>query len=129
MRRLDLDAAPASASYPASKLLVMLVASELSCRTKAASVSIADPGFVRTNLGRHATGVFALMLRLTRAFQDDPDHAAATSVWLATAPDATARNGGYFAKSAPASVSGLARDGKLAQRAYDQAVDLLDGWI
>ena len=129
IKSLDFDDLPLRASYTESKLLAMLVALAWSRKSGTPPMAIADPGFVRTQLGRHAKGAFALMLRLTRPIQDDPEAAAATSVWLADTPDAQERNGGYFAKCAPARLSPLAQNPALAERASDQAFAQLNAWL
>jgi NAD(P)-dependent dehydrogenase (short-subunit alcohol dehydrogenase family) len=63
------------------------------------TANAADPGFVRTNLGRNATGPF--FLKVMRPFQASPEKAARTPVYLATAPEVATTSGGYFANSRP----------------------------
>lgn len=114
-------------SYAASKLLTILFTVECARRLHGTGVTVnsADPGFVRSNLGRHATGAFRLLLAGTRPFQDTPEKAAATAVWLATAPEAAERSGGYYIRCRPGKTSQLARDNSTAQRLWEQSVDLL----
>lgn len=47
-----------------------------------------------------------------------------TGTFLATAPEAAAVTGGYFAKSTPAVPSSLARDEALARRLWDLSAEL-----
>ncbi len=61
------------------------------------------PGAVRTNLGRHVTVQDAIDLgwmkpdgSITEGIMKDPDQGAATSVWLATAPELDGIGGRYF---------------------------------
>lgn len=81
----------------------------------AAAVS---PGFVRTGLARNARGPFAVFIRLAAPFQSSPEKGAATTVYVATAPDGAIRNGGYFAKSASAEPGGEALDDAQAHRLW-----------
>ena len=49
-----------------------------------------DPGFVRTNLGRYATGRRRMLLTVTRPMQSSPEKAAITPVYLATSSEGPA---------------------------------------
>ncbi len=86
-----------TATYETTKLLAAVFAAELARRAHGIGITAnaADPGFVRTNLARHSTGAFRLFLTLTRPFQSPPSKAAATAVYLATAPQAETPTGGY----------------------------------
>jgi len=107
-------------SYRTSKLLNILFVHELARRLqgKGITANAADPGFVRTNLGRHATGGRHVLLTLTRPMQVSPERAAATPVYLATSGDVAEANGGYYAGGQPAEVSELAKNPKLARRLW-----------
>ena len=107
-------------SYRTSKLLNILFVHELARRLqgKGITANAADPGLVRTNLGRHATGGRHVLLTLTRPMQVTPDRAAATPVYLATSDDVAEANGGYYASGQPAEVSELAKNPKLARRLW-----------
>jgi NAD(P)-dependent dehydrogenase (short-subunit alcohol dehydrogenase family) len=107
-------------SYRTSKLLNILFVHELSRRLqgKGITANAADPGFVRTNLGRHATGGRHVLLTLTRPMQVSPDRAAATPVYLATSVEVAEATGGYYAAGHPAEVSELAHNTKLARRLW-----------
>jgi len=102
-----------TATYETTKLLAAVFAAELARRTHGIGITAnaADPGFVRTNLGRHATGAFRLFLTLTRPFQSPPSKAAAT--------------GGYYTKSRPGKPSPLARDPELGHQLWAQSTTLL----
>jgi retinol dehydrogenase 12 len=76
------------------------------------------PGFVRTNLGRDATGVFRLLLGLTRPFQSSPETGAATAIYLATSTAVAQTSGGYFERCRPARPSALAGDQAAAERLW-----------
>lgn len=107
-------------SYRTSKLLNILFVHELARRLqgKGITANAADPGFVRTNLGRHATGGRHVFLTLTRPMQVSPERAAATPVYLATSGDVAEANGGYYAGGQPVDVSELAKNPKLARRLW-----------
>jgi retinol dehydrogenase 12 len=107
-------------SYRTSKLLNILFVHELARRLqgKGITANAVDPGFVRTNLGRHATGGRHMLLTLTRPMQATPDRAAATPVYLATSVDVADATGGYYAGGHPAEVSELAENTKLARRLW-----------
>lgn len=113
--------------YVTTKLLDILFVTDLARRTKETGLTAlaADPGFVRTDLGRDLTGWMALLLKLTRPIQNSPDTAARTPVHLATSPDVGALSGGYFSKSKPARCSPLARDPELAHRLWEHTSRLL----
>ncbi|MFC5827571.1 SDR family NAD(P)-dependent oxidoreductase [Nonomuraea insulae] len=133
VKSLDLDALPTGSdfshtqTYSTTKLLNVIFVSELARRLHGTSVTAnaADPGFVRTNLGRHATGPFGLFLKVMRPFQTSPEKAARTPVHLATAPEVAATSGGYFANSRPAPPSPLSQDPAIARKLWDFSVALL----
>lgn len=111
-------------TYEKTKLLAALFAGELARRTGIIAAS-ANPGFVHTNLGRHATGAVRVLLTVTRPFQTTPHQGAATAVYLATAPHTEIRNGGYYVKSRPGKASSLARDRDLARQLWTLSIALL----
>jgi NAD(P)-dependent dehydrogenase (short-subunit alcohol dehydrogenase family) len=81
VKSLDWDTLPTGgafgslATYNVTKLLNVLFTAELARR--GATANCADPGFVRTNLGREATGGFALFLKASAVFQARPDKGGA----------------------------------------------------
>jgi NAD(P)-dependent dehydrogenase (short-subunit alcohol dehydrogenase family) len=88
------------AAYTASKALHAMYILELAARAdpRRLSANVADPGFVRSDLGRHATGGFKAFLTLSRPFQSTPHHAARRAIALATDPQLNGISGAYFAK-------------------------------
>jgi len=107
-------------SYETSKLLNILFVKELARRLQGTAITAnaADPGFVRTNLGRYATGRRRVLLSVTRPIQSSPEHAAATPVYLATSAEVATASGGYYLDGHPRELSGLATDAKLARRLW-----------
>ncbi len=114
-------------TYETTKLLAAVFAAELNRRTHRVGITAnaADPGFVRTNLGRHTSGAFRLFLTLTRQFQATPQKAATTAVYLATTSQAATIAGGYYTKSRPGKTSPLAQDPEFAHQLWAQSSTLL----
>ncbi|MPZ51603.1 MAG: SDR family NAD(P)-dependent oxidoreductase [Acidimicrobiia bacterium] len=112
--------------YQTTKLLNVLFTAELSRRLAASGVTAncADPGFVRTHLGRHATGGFGLFLKITRPFQVSVEAGAETSIYLASSSEVAEVTGGYFAKSCPAVPSALSQDREAAERLWQLSTQL-----
>jgi retinol dehydrogenase-12 len=113
-------------TYKASKLLNILFTYELARRLVGTGVTAncLSPGFVRTELGREATGAFRIFLRLARPFQTSPEAGAQTSVYLATSPAVAEVSGRYFEKCTPADPSALSRDSAAAQRLWQLSTQL-----
>jgi NAD(P)-dependent dehydrogenase (short-subunit alcohol dehydrogenase family) len=113
-------------TYKASKLLNILFTYELARRLSGTGVTAncLSPGFVRTELGREATGAFRIFLRLARPFQTSPEAGAQTSVHLATSPAVAEVSGRYFEKCAPAESSALSRDPAAAERLWQLSTQL-----
>ncbi len=115
-------------TYSATKLLTILFTTELARQLAGTGVTAnaADPGFVRTGLGRDAPGAFGLFLKAARIFQLSPDKAASTPVYLATSPEPAGDTGGYYAKSSPITPSSLAQDQSAAARLWTLSTELVN---
>jgi retinol dehydrogenase 12 len=113
-------------TYKASKLLNILFTHELARRLAGTGVTAncLSPGFVRTELGREATGAFRVFLRLARPFQSNPEAGAQTSVYLATSPQVAEVSGRYFEKSTPAEPSALSQDPAAAKQLWQLSTQL-----
>jgi retinol dehydrogenase 12 len=113
-------------TYKASKLLNILFTHELARRLAGTGVTAncLSPGFVRTELGREATGAFRVFLRLARPFQSNPEAGAQTSVYLATSPAVAEVGGRYFEKSTPAEPSALSQDPAAAKQLWQLSTQL-----
>jgi NAD(P)-dependent dehydrogenase (short-subunit alcohol dehydrogenase family) len=113
-------------TYKASKLLNILFTYELARRLAGTGVTAncLSPGFVRTDLGREATGAFRVFLRLSRPFQTSPEAGAQTSVYLATSPEVAEVSGRYFEKRALAESSALSRDPAAAEQLWQLSTQL-----
>jgi retinol dehydrogenase 12 len=113
-------------TYEASKLLNILFSYELARRLAGTGVTAncLSPGFVRTELGREATGAFRVFLRLARPFQTSPEAGAQTPVYLATSPEVAEVSGRYFEKCTPAESSALSQDPAAAKRLWRLSAQL-----
>jgi retinol dehydrogenase-14 len=125
VRMVDLNSVVTGApltpdSYRTSKLLNILFVHEVARRLQGTGITAnaADPGFVRTNLGRHAAGRRRMLLTVTRPIQSSPERAAATPIYLATSAEVAEVTGGYYADGHPKELSGLATDTRLARRLW-----------
>ena len=114
-------------SYRTSKLLNVLFVRELARRVrgKGITANAADPGFVRTSLGRHAAGGRRILHAAARPMQSSPERAAATPVYLATSDELAGVTGGYYANKHPLEVSGLATNEKLARKLWSVSAQAL----
>ena len=113
--------------YPQTKALNILFCYELARRVAGTGVTanVADPGFVRTDLGRHMTGWFGLFLKLATPFMTTPERGAATSVYLATSPEVAEVSGRCFAKCRPVATSALTNDPAAAARLWQLSAELV----
>ena len=125
VRMVDLNSVVTGApltpdSYRTSKLLNILFVHELARRLEGTGITAnaADPGFVRTNLGRHAAGGRRMILTLTRPMQTSPDQAAITPIYLATSSEVVGVTGAYYSDGKRREVSDLAKNPKLARRLW-----------
>jgi retinol dehydrogenase 12 len=132
VRMVDLTSVVAGApltpdSYRTSKLLNILFVRELARRVEGIGITAnaADPGFVRTNLGRHATGGRRMLQTVTRPMQSSPERAAATPVYLATSDEVAGVTGGYYANGHPIELSGLAKNDQLARKLWGVSAQAL----
>lgn len=124
IKNVDLDRLATDFSqtrtYAITKLLNLLAFGELDRRLGGTGVTVnaADPGFVRTGLGRDATGAFGLFLKAARPLQRTPERGAAPIVRLATDPELADTTGAYFNAKGPAAPSPTATDTALAFRVW-----------
>ncbi|MGH3722605.1 MAG: SDR family oxidoreductase [Mycobacterium sp.] len=88
-------------SYASSKLMVLLFTLELAERMKstAMTVNAVHPGVVRTPMMLNAKGLFKVMSLVATPIATSPEQGAATSVFVATAPELAETSGQYFTNS------------------------------
>jgi retinol dehydrogenase 12 len=87
-------------AYATSKLLMLLFTIELADRLKGAAVTAnaVHPGVVRTQMMLRAPGFFRAMAYMALPFALSPQKGAATSVYLASAPELNSVSGQYFTR-------------------------------
>jgi retinol dehydrogenase 14 len=130
--RLDLDDLGNARRYRAmqvygqSKLANILFTYELARRLAGSGVTCncLHPGAVGTRLG-HNNGMIARALaRLLVPFFRTPAQGAATSIWLASSPEAEGVSGQYFVDRRPRRSSDASYDETTARRLWDVSLQL-----
>lgn len=124
--RLDLDDLSwsrrysAFAAYANSKLANILFTRELARRLEGSGVTANcfHPGGVNTAFGSETRGGIKLLFDVIRPFLLTPERGADTLVWLASAPDAADKSGGYYVRRRLAQPSAAARDDDMARRLW-----------
>jgi NAD(P)-dependent dehydrogenase (short-subunit alcohol dehydrogenase family) len=93
-------------AYAASKLFMLMFSIELAERLRGTQVTAnaVHPGVVRTPMLANAQGLFRLIAYLASPFAVSPEKGAATSVHLASSPEAARLSGLYFVNSKPQKV-------------------------
>ena len=113
-------------AYGQSKLANILFTRELARRLKESGSGVTanclHPGFVRTNFTNGEGLGFWAFRQLANVMAISPEAGAATSIYLATAPEVAATSGVYFRKSRPAEPTPAARDDDAARRLWDLSV-------
>jgi NAD(P)-dependent dehydrogenase (short-subunit alcohol dehydrogenase family) len=103
-------------AYPQSKLASVMFTYELARRLEGSGVTatVLHPGVVNTGFGAEDPGlIFKVLVPFMRPFMKAPAKGAATSIYLASAPEAFGTTGKYFADCKPT---------RSSERSYDQAV-------
>lgn len=88
-------------AYSDSKLLMLLITIELAERLRETEITAnaVHPGVVRTPLMLRAPGMFRAVAYMALPFALSPQRGAATSVYLASAPEVEGVSGQYFTHS------------------------------
>jgi retinol dehydrogenase-12 len=88
-------------AYSDSKLLMLLFTIELAARLRETGITAnaVHPGVVRTPLMMRAPGIFRVVAYLALPFALSPQKGAATSAYLASAPEVENISGRYFTRS------------------------------
>jgi len=109
-----------------SKLGNFLFTYELARRLEGTgvTVTIMQPGGVKTELGRGQGGFMGFMLRLARPLFLTPEQGADTLVWLASSPEVEGVTGAYYVKRKPAKSSARSHDKELAARLWKVSAEL-----
>jgi retinol dehydrogenase 14 len=115
-------------AYNQSKLANVLFTYELARRLQATSVTAntLHPGVVRTSFGAENPAVVQrLFIPFLMYFMKAPAQGAATSIYLASAPDLEQVTGSYFADSKPKRSSERSYDEAAAARLWQVSADLV----
>jgi len=115
------------AAYGRSKLCNILFTRELARRLQGTGVTAncLHPGFVASRFGDDNGGLFRIGIGIAkRLLAISPADGAATSIYLASAPEVEGRTGLYFDKSKPATPSAAARDDTAAQELWLRSAGL-----
>jgi retinol dehydrogenase-14 len=114
-------------AYAQSKLANIAFTYELSRRLAGTGVTatVLHPGLVRTKLGTEdPSKLLNFLILLGRPVSKAPGEGAATSIYLASAPQAAGITGQYFARSKPKSSSKASYDTAAAARLWQISSDL-----
>ena len=84
------------------------------------------PGAVRTAFGSEASTWAKGLIAFTKLFFISPKAGAATSIFLATAPAKSIKNGSYYKNKKLSITSTLAKDSKLAQALWNFSMEEID---
>ncbi|MDE2450380.1 MAG: SDR family oxidoreductase [Gammaproteobacteria bacterium] len=116
-----------STGYGNTKLCNILFTRELARRIAGSSVTAncLHPGFVATRFGDNAGGAMRTGLAIAkRLFALSPEEGARTMVYLASSPQVTGHNGGYYDRCAPAEPSREAQSDADARRLWDLSAQI-----
>jgi NAD(P)-dependent dehydrogenase (short-subunit alcohol dehydrogenase family) len=115
-------------AYSQSKLANVLFTYELARRLSSTAVTAnaLHPGVVRTSFGAEDPGgVQRLFVPFVRPFMKSPARGAATSIYVASAPELEQVTGRYFVNSKPKRSSRRSYDEALAARLWQVSADLV----
>lgn len=116
--------------YARSKLANILFTRELARRLAGSGVTAnaVHPGPVRSGFGMDGDlrGLTGLGNRLIRPLEITPEAGAATSIYVASAPELAAVTGGYFARCRPSRVAPWGRSDADAERLWQVTRGLLE---
>ena len=88
------------------------------------TVNCLHPGTVNTGFGRSAGGFFKSLVSVGARFLSSPKSGAATSVFLATAPEVQGVSGCYYSNKKQARISKLAQNEDYAQQLWEISMQL-----
>jgi retinol dehydrogenase-12 len=113
-------------AYKRSKLANLMFTYELSRRLaeRGVTVNALHPGFVATDIAVRYAFVPGLLWWLGKFAAVSPEKGAATSIYLASAPEVAQISGRYFVECRPARSSAASQDQEAAQRLWDVSANL-----
>ena len=114
-------------AYSQSKLANVMFTYELARRLDGTGVTatVLHPGVVRTSFGAEdQEAYFAIMIGVARLVMKTPAQGAATSIYLASSPQAEGVTGRYYANRKPKTSSKASYDTAAAARLWQASADL-----
>ena len=114
-------------AYSQSKLANVMFTYELARRLEGTGVTatVLHPGVVRTSFGgEDQAAYFAILTRAARPFMKTPARGAATTIYLASAPDVKGITGLYYANRKPKTSSKASYDTAAAARLWQASANL-----
>ena len=117
----------AFSAYSQAKLANVLFTYELAQRLEGTGVTAnaLHPGFVATGFGRNNGGWMGWLMPFVQVVAMSPEKGAATSIYLASAPEVQDVTGKYFAKQAQARSNGESYDVDIQRRLWDVSEELI----
>jgi NAD(P)-dependent dehydrogenase (short-subunit alcohol dehydrogenase family) len=111
--------------YGLSKLFNIHFTKELARRYQADGITVncLHPGTVNTGFGNSGSSFFKKLVELGRRFLTPADKGAATSVFLASAPEVKNISGEYFSNKKIASISKIAKSDEYARKIWDKSLE------
>jgi retinol dehydrogenase-12 len=115
--------------YGNTKLYNIMFTQELARRLRAQGIAnvttnAVHPGVVATSFGASAGGWLSTFAALGRPFMISVEKGAETSIFLATAPEAAASSGGFYAKKKPEAVKHPFNTPEHARRLWELSEEL-----
>ena len=113
-------------AYAQSKLANALFTYELARRLSGSGVTVncLHPGFVASNFGSDAGGLFASAIKIAKLFAISPEKGAATAIYLASSPEVEGISGKYFIKCKEAKSSPESYNEAIRQRLWEVSAEL-----
>ncbi len=113
-------------AYGESKTALILHTYELARRLAGTGVTAncLHPGDIRTDIFRHYTGLFKLILSISGPLMRSPEKGAQTPVYLASSPKVQNVTGRYFVNRRPVKSSASTYDESAARRLWDISAEL-----
>ena len=113
-------------AYGESKTALILHTYELARRLAGTGVTAncLHPGDIRTDIFRHYTGLFKLILSVSGPLMKSPEKGAQTPVYLASSPKVQNVTGRYFVNRRPVKSSASTYDESAARRLWDISAEL-----
>jgi NAD(P)-dependent dehydrogenase (short-subunit alcohol dehydrogenase family) len=115
-------------AYSNAKLANVMATYALARRLSGTGVTVnaLHPGVVATSFGKNAGGFVKALSTLAGPFLLSPRRGAATSVYLASAPEVERVTGSYFVKSKPSTSSPASYDRSLQEQVWQTALSEID---